>query len=141
MPMTHHNDESAAGRLSEGVTRVVEQYFEVLFSNDLELFDLTFHEQAQLHGVAADGAFVFWTARDYREVLSKRQSPKSLGAAREEEVVQMDIASESHAWAKVRVRIKQTVFIDYLTLLKLDHGWRIVSKTFVGFADPVVGYY
>jgi hypothetical protein len=139
MAITNHDNGLEVDRLPSSVARTVQQYFEVVFSNDLDLFDLTFHERAQLHGFATNGSLVVWSARDYREVLSKRPSPKSLGAMREEETVQVDVASDSHAFAKVRVRINQTVFIDYLTMLKVDHCWRIVSKTFVGFADPGSG--
>jgi hypothetical protein len=36
------------------------------------------------------------------------------------------------------VRINQAMFIDYLTMLKVDRCWPIVSKTFAGFQLPVI---
>jgi Putative lumazine-binding len=123
----HDNDE-----VSLGLVDLVRQYFEVVFTNNLTLFDKTFHERAQLSGIAG-GALVVWSAQQYREVLEKRASPKSLGAPREEQILQLDLASSTHGLAKVQVRVNQTVFIDYLTMLRLDgEGWKIMSKTFVG---------
>lgn len=138
MPTSSANDEPPVIQALSGVIRVIEQYFEVVYTNDLDLFDLTFHDQARLWGHAANGAFVVWSAQEYREVLRMRDSPRSLSAPREEEVLQIDIASGLHAFAKVRVRINQAMFIDYLAMLKVDRCWRIVSKTFVGLQQPVI---
>ena len=42
----------------------------------------------------------------------------------------LDFASPTQAFAKVKVRINKMLFLDYLTALKLAKGWRIVSKTY-----------
>ena len=74
-----------------------------------------------------NGELVMWPAAQYKDVLSKRQSPKALGAPREEEILLMDFASPTQAIVKVRVRINSAVFVDYLTWHVVDGDWRITS--------------
>jgi hypothetical protein len=93
------------------------------------LFSRVFHDQAWLF-TQQDGRFSAMTAADYRSLLAGRTSPRSLGAPREDQIISIDFSAATHALVKVRVRINQAVFVDYLSMLKLDVGWRIVSKTY-----------
>ena len=111
------------------VRHLVQQYFDLLYTSNLDLFDSVFDGQAQLYGLA-DGAPVVWPAAKYRAIIKGRESPQALGAMREEEIIQLDFASPTQAFAKVKVRINKMLFLDYLTALKLAKGWRIVSKTY-----------
>ena len=69
-----------------------------------------------------------WSAAEYREVLAKRESPKSLGASRDEAILLLDVASDTQAFVKAKVRINTAVFVDYLTFHKIDGNWKITSK-------------
>jgi hypothetical protein len=69
-------------------------------------------------------------AQAYKELLDQRPSPKSLNAPREEEILLIDIASSTQAFAKVRVRINNEVFVDYLVFHRIDGAWIITSKAF-----------
>jgi len=71
-----------------------------------------------------------WPAPQYKTILSERQSPKSVGAPREEEILMLDFASDNQALAKVKVLINTSVFIDYLTFHKIDGQWVITSKAY-----------
>jgi Putative lumazine-binding len=55
---------------------------------------------------------------------------EKLGAPRQQEILARDFASPAQTFVKVRVRINSVVFVDYLTLIKLSTGWKIVSKTY-----------
>jgi hypothetical protein len=66
----------------------------------------------------------------YKDVLSKRESPKAQNAPREEKVLLVDFASGSQALVKVRVRIGATHFIDYLTYHLIEGEWLITSKAY-----------
>jgi hypothetical protein len=65
---------------------------------------------------------------EYIEALKARQSPRSLGSPRQESVLLIDIASPSHAFAKVEVRINAGVYHDYLTYHKAEGRWVVTSK-------------
>ena len=71
-----------------------------------------------------------WPAQTYKDILKKRQSPKSVKAPRLDEILSIDFASTIMALTKVRVRIITMVFVDYLTWHYIDGQWLITSKGF-----------
>ncbi|MBA2402218.1 MAG: nuclear transport factor 2 family protein [Bradyrhizobium sp.] len=107
----------------------LQKYFDLMFDCDVSKFDQVFRSTVQLHGLR-DGQMVVWSAETYRDILKKRPSPKSLNAPRADEVILIDFASPTQALAKVRVRIANMVFVDFLTWHFVDHKWLITSKGF-----------
>lgn len=127
-----YGDEDApatgAHRRAE-LTEAVHRYFDLMYSCDTSVFDAVFASTVQLHGYR-DGRFVMWSAPVYRDILHKRQPPRSLDAVRRDEILTMDFASDTMAFVKVRVRIAERVFVDYLTWHRIDARWLITSKGF-----------
>jgi hypothetical protein len=111
------------------LTEAVQKYFDLMYDCDTSRFDQVFRSTAHLHGFR-DGQMVTWSAQVYKDILDKRQSPKSLGAARADEILLVDFASTDLALVKVRVRIAAMVFVDYLTWHCIDDKWLITSKGF-----------
>jgi len=66
----------------------------------------------------------------YREILNRRQSPKSLKSHREDEILLVGFASTTQALVKVRVRLSAMVFFDHLTWHRIDGRRLITSKGF-----------
>ena len=64
------------------------------------------------------------------ELLREPQSPQSRDLQRRDWVVQIDRSGPTTAFAKVQCQIPPRYFTDYLTLVKLADGWKIVSKTY-----------
>jgi hypothetical protein len=114
---------SAVKDLSEAVQR----YFDLMYDCDVSKFDKVFCPTAQLHGFR-EGKMSMWTASEYKGVLAKRESPKSLGAPRDEAILLLDVASDTQAFVKAKVRINASIFIDYLTFHKIEGFWKITSK-------------
>ena len=110
-----------------GLASAVQKYFDLMYDCDISKFDSVFYETSQLHGFR-DGKMTKWSAQEYKDILSSRQSPKSLAAQREEAILLMDFASPTQALVKVRVRINALTFVDYLTYHFIDGSWRITSK-------------
>jgi hypothetical protein len=121
-PMTDHD-------AIQGLTEAVQLYFDLLYEVDLSRFDRVFCPTAQLHGLR-DGKLIMWPAETYREVLAGRSSPRSVGAPREDQVLLIDLASPTQALVKLRVRVNQTVFVDYLTYHRVDGDWRVTAKAY-----------
>src|SRR5262245_42890144 len=97
----------------------VQRYFDLMYDCDVSRFDRVFRQTAQLHGFR-DGQMTMWPAQTYKDILASRQSPKALGAPRQEQVLLVDFASHTQALVKVRVRINAIVFVDYLTYHRID---------------------
>lgn len=126
--VAHPQPTIGSSRLQD-LLEALHRYFELMHDCDLSRFDDVFAPTVQLHGFR-DGAMVCWSATTYRDILAKRQSPKSLGATRADEIVMLDLASSTQAFTKVRLRITTMVFVDYLTWHFIDGRWLITSKGF-----------
>ncbi len=111
------------------LAQAVQKYFDLMYDCDTSRFDQVFRPTVQLHGFR-DGQMVAWTAQTYRDILDKRQSPKSLNASRADEILLMDFVSTTMAFVKVRLRINAMVFVDYLTWHCIGGQWLITSKGF-----------
>ena len=111
------------------LTEALQRYFDLMYDCDTSRFDRVFRSTVQLHGFR-DGQMVTWSASTYRDILEKRQSPKSLNAPRADEILLMDFASPTQAFVKVRLRINAMLFLDYLTWHRIDGQWLITSKGF-----------
>jgi hypothetical protein len=107
----------------------------MMYGCDTSRFDDIFRSTVNLHGFR-DGEMMAWSAEVYRDILNKRQSPKSQHAPREDEVLQVDFASPTLALVKVRLRVVTTKFVDYLTWHCIDGKWLITSKGYHMEAEP-----
>ena len=107
----------------------VQAYFELMYDCDTSRLDDVFYRSSHLHGFR-DGKMVSWSMDTYREILNRRQSPKSLNSPREDEILFVDFASTTQALVKVRVRLSAMVFVDHLTWHRIDSKWLITSKGF-----------
>src|SRR5215831_19148835 len=112
---------------TQELTDAVELYLDLMYDCDVGKFDRVFGASSQLHGFR-DGKMTCWSAAHYKEVLAGRKSPKALNAPREDEILLLDFASPTQALAKVRVRINDMVFVDYLSYHRIDGRWLITSK-------------
>jgi putative lumazine-binding protein len=119
-------DRSGTNAIDELID-AIQKYFNLMYDCNIANFADVFSPTAQLHGYR-DGKMVCWPAAEYKEVLKARQSPLSLGSPRQDSVLLIDIASASHAFAKVEVRIHAGIYHDYLTYHKIDGRWIITSK-------------
>jgi hypothetical protein len=105
----------------------VQGYFNLLYDCDVSRFERVFTPTAQLHGFR-EGNMTMWPAQAYKDILASRQSPKTLGARREEQILLVDFASDTQALVKVRVRVNTIVFVDYLTFHRIDGEWLVTAK-------------
>lgn len=107
----------------------LEKYFDLMYDCDVKNFDSVFAGTAQLHGFR-EGQMSCWGAAQYKEVLAGRTSPKAQGAPREPQVLMLDFTSDTQALAKVRVRIGDMFFVDYLSYHKINGAWLVTSKAY-----------
>ena len=109
--------------------QAVQTYFDGLYEGDTQKLGRVFHEVAHLFSVT-DGKLDDMSREQWFDMVRGRQSAQSRDLPRRDWVVQIDRSSPTTAFAKVHCQIPPRYFTDYLTLVKLAGGWRIVSKTF-----------
>lgn len=111
------------------VEAVLWTYLDGLHEGDTKKLAAAFHEGSHLYSVTG-GAVSDLPRAQWLEMVASRPSAKSRGLKRTDRIVSIDFAGPETAVAKVECSIHPRYFTDYLNLLKLEGGWRIVSKTF-----------
>jgi hypothetical protein len=109
-------------------------YFEAMYSQDMEKFDSVFHPSVTLYS-AQGNELVLRPHALYRNQVLNRQSPKELGNPRSDQVLMIDVMSESMALAKVQLQMFGGIMQDYLNLVKIDGHWWIIAKLYEKVGD------
>ena len=111
------------------ISNLLGDYFDGLYEGDIQKFSNVFHPESHLY--FSDGETVTdWPRSEYLEMISNRPSPSSQGLTRHDKIISINISGPSTAFAIVQCAIPPRYFTDYLTLLKTNEGWQIISKTF-----------
>ena len=115
--------------IDTGLIKLLDNYFEVIYAQDMNLFDQVFHKDCCLYS-AQGGELVLRPYAVYRDQVANRQSPKELGNPRKDEILEIDQISDSMAWAKVQLQMFGGIMQDYLKLVKIDGQWWIIAKLY-----------
>ncbi len=111
------------------VEKVVWTYLDGLYEGDTKKLGAAFHEVSHLYSVHEGGVSDLPRAKWF-EMVQGRPSPKAKGLPRTDRIVSVDFSGPETAFVKVECSIHPRYFTDYLTLLNLENGWKVVSKTF-----------
>jgi hypothetical protein len=80
--------------LQNEVDQIANQYFDLVYTNELAILDRIFDGNAHRYGKTEAGDVLLWPIARYRAVLASGQSPQQLGAPREQEILARDFASQ-----------------------------------------------
>ena len=111
------------------VVAALELFFDGFYEGDVEKLERIFHPSCHLFS-AADGPLIDDDMGTVYEHVTTRLSPKSRNQPRYDRIISIDISAPESAHAKVQIAFGDRFFTDYLSLLKIDGQWRIISKTF-----------
>jgi Putative lumazine-binding len=104
-------------------------YLDGLYEGDAEKIASVFHPTSRL--TYEEGGKLTLLPRDqWLELVRGRPSPKSRGLSRHDEILQIDQASPTTAFVKLKCAIPPRFFTDYLSLLKIDGKWQVAQKVF-----------
>ena len=112
-----------------GIQTLLDDYFELIHTQDMSLFDKVFHKDSNLYS-SENNELVIRSADLYRSQMEARTSPQDSGNARRDEVLLVDQISPEVALAKVQLEMFGGVMQDYLNLLHVDGSWFIISKLY-----------
>lgn len=110
----------------KAITAAVELYFQGHATGKGDLMRQAFHPEAKLFWVK-DGQLAQRTSAEFAAGFSGK--PEADEAKRVRKILQLDHAGDA-AMVKVELRYPSVIFIDYLSLLKIDGRWQIVNKIF-----------
>ncbi len=116
------------------IQQFIQDYFDVMHFQDMDLFDRVFHTECVLYS-AQTGELNIRPYSIYREAVANRQSPAELGNARDDRVLMFDQVSPTLALVKPQLQRFGGVMQDYLNLVFLDGQWWIISKLWEKVGD------
>lgn len=111
------------------IREFLNDYFDVLQTQDMALFDRVFHKACVLYS-QQDGALVVRPFAAYREMVQGREAPAVGNFPRSEELLMLDVLSPSMATVKVRLRLFNNIMEDHLNLMKHEGRWMVYAKHF-----------
>lgn len=117
-----------------GIRDLMARYFDVMHSQDMDLFDRVFHPECVLYGVV-DGELNVRPYSTYREAVTQRRSPEELGNVRDDRILLFDQISDTAALVKPQLQMFGGVMQDYLSLSKIGGEWWIVAKLWERVGD------
>jgi hypothetical protein len=111
------------------IEQTLQSYFDGLYEGDTAKLAAVFHPESHLFSVTG-GKLDDLPRQAWLDLVNSRPSAASRDLPRHDWVVQIDRSGPDTAFAKVQCQIPPRYFTDYLTMVKLADGWRIISKTF-----------
>jgi hypothetical protein len=106
----------------------VEAYLRGHATGDGEEWRKAFHPAAMVTGLR-DGKLVSVSAPDF--IARAPGKPAADEALRKRRIVSIDVSGDA-AVAKVELDYPKVLFVDYLSLLRIDGEWKIAQKTYTG---------
>lgn len=106
------------------IEQTVSYYLDGGTANDFELLSRAFHPTATMRWIGREG-YSDVNAVDYFREIMRPGPPQD----RQTRVVSIDV-SGTVASAILEIDYPTFTFVDYMTLLKFDGEWKIVSKAF-----------
>jgi len=111
------------------ITETVQLYLDGLYEGDTDKLAKAFHPTCSL--ASEDKGVLTQVPREkWLEMVRGRQSGKSQGLTRHDEIIQIDQSSPTTAFVKLKCQLPPRYFTDYLLLLKVDGRWQVAQKTF-----------
>lgn len=120
-------DFSLVEDIDPAIRKLLENYFDVLHLQDMELFDKVFHKDCVLYS-AQSGELSIRPYGIYRDAVANRTSPHDLGETRNDKVLMFDQISSTLALVKVQLTMFEGLMQDYLNLVFLDGQWWVMAK-------------
>ena len=120
---------------SSEIKEVIQLYFDASYEGNGEKMDRVFHDAAHIYGHEKDGSFRDQPKRAFVEhVGSAGQGGQDPGYPRQNEILSIDFTGENTAVARVKLRVRDTLFTDVLSFMRLDGKWGVIAKVLSGVA-------
>ena len=107
-----------------GVRGTIDNYFIGTTNGDLDALKEAFHQDCRIYSIPESGELTYLDQPSFHSVVLANYKKDK----RKNQILFLDITGNT-AFAKTRADYSQFAFLDYLTLLKIDGKWKIVSKS------------
>ena len=111
---------------SLAISQTLDNYFKSIYEGDITLLSSTFNAGTLLFGDVKGQPYAK-TLDVYLDGVKNRQSPKDSGKPFKGEIITINVIN-SIAVAKVRVKMYDFNYHEFLSFHKIDNRWVIVNK-------------
>lgn len=108
----------------EAVRATIMDYIEGTANGDIPRIERAFTETAALYAANPDGSLKRIPIADYINFFKPNQPTGRVG-----KIISVDLENNA-AMVKVEIRSGDWKFTDYMQLLKLEAGWKIINKSY-----------
>ena len=123
--------------LSE-IRAAAQTYLDGLHEGDADKLASVFHPTSSLT-YEDNGALTPIPRDDWLKAVRERPSAKARGLPRHDHVLQIDLATPTMAFVKLKCALPPLFFTDYLSFLKIDGRWQVAQKVFARERRPPDG--
>jgi hypothetical protein len=113
----------------DDIAQVMSMYFDGLYHSDSSRLASVFHARAH-YVCPSEDALVYRTMAEYFPIVDARPSPASGGERRHDRIVSIELGGPTLAFVRAECSIGSKFFTDFLTLIRTDDRWQIISKVF-----------
>ena len=111
------------------IESTIQLYFDSMYESSKEMVDKAFHPSAKITGIFA-GEFHEMSRDEFGDLVgSQEPSPREDGLTLKTEILSVEVAGITAA-ARVRDEYLGFIFLDTLSLVKVDDKWVIYNKLF-----------
>ena len=111
------------------ILAVLARYFDGLYRADASILRPDFHDDLNYVN-ATRGAYVAKGLESYMEDIDGRTPPDQLGDERNQRILQIQSVGDRIVFVVASASMMGRDYIDALTLIETEDGWKIVSKAF-----------
>lgn len=111
------------------VTQALGTYYDGLYHGDTAMLRQVFHPDAR-YVTASNGELLHLNMPSYLSKVEARESPANIGEPYGYIFESIEFAGALTASVRMRSSMLGKHFIDFLSLIKVDGEWRIISKVF-----------
>jgi hypothetical protein len=115
----------------------VQTYLDGLYEGDADKLAAVFHPTSSLT-YEEGGALTPIPRDEWLKAVRERPSAKSRGLVRHDHILQIDLASPTMAFVKLKCALPPLFFTDYLSFLKIEGRWQVAQKVFARERRPAV---
>ena len=113
----------------------VQSYLDGLHEGDADKLAGVFHPTSSLT-YEDNGALTPIPRDDWLKAVRERPSAKARGLPRHDHVLQIDLATPTMAFVKLKCALPPLYFTDYLSFLKIEGKWQVAQKVFARERRP-----
>jgi len=111
------------------ISTTLANYFDGFYEGDIEALKSIFHPACHLYA-STDGLLQDDPMEAVYARVAGHEAPAKSSQKRQDCILSIDKSGAESALARVHIAIGPKLFTDYLSLLKLDGRWQIISKTY-----------